>query len=250
MVEILTLVCSLIICIAIPVIIFMVLAIKNRDERKGIILLFVLGALFYAGMQWGIKQNGLQYLFNHTDFITFMSSHYIAYLFVVALFGAIFAVIPEVITVMLFKRQITFKQAIAMGLGYTVSETGFLIGYPGVRTILEYTNNKDSKLNTTVGELLMSGYERILLTVIGIALIVVLIYFIEQKMTIRGVIIKVLCQAVIAFMPGFLIAFSTKDMLEVFDRSTSLIMVYVLMTAAAFSAVAVLNGLKWKMYEK
>ena len=115
---------------------------------------------------------------------------------------------------------------------------------------MEYTNNKDSKLNTTVGELLMSGYERILLTIIGIALIVSLIYFIEQKMTVRGVIIKVLCQAVIAFMPGFLIAFSTKDMLEVFDRSTSLIMVYVLMTAAAFSAVAVLNGLKWKMYEK
>ena len=248
--EMAALVCNMIISILIPLVIWIILLIKNKEERKGMVILFLLGALFYACMQWVIKQEGLAYLFNHTDFKSFMDNHYIPYLLVVALAGALLAVIPEVITIMLFNKKITFKQAVAMGLGYTMTESAFLIGYPGVMTIVEVVNNKDTEFNTTAGELFLSGYERILLTIIGTCLIVILIYYIEQKMTVIGVTIKVICQTLIAFMPGFFIAFSTSDYLEVFDRSFTLVMVYVVLTAAAVCSLAVLNSVKWKMYEK
>lgn len=244
-------VCNMVISFMIPLIIWIVLVIRNKDERKGMIILFILGALFYAGMQWGIKQHGLAYLFNHTDFQSFMENHYIPYLLVVALAGAILAVIPEWITIRFaFGSKVTFKQAIALGLGYTISETGFLIGYPGVKTIIIYVKEKETELNTTVGELFLSGYERILLTIIGTGLILILAYFIEQKMSVRGIIIKVISNTLIAFLPGFFIAFSTKNYLEVFDRSITLVMVYVVLTAAGLSSIAVMNSLKWKMYEK
>ena len=248
--EIAILIANLIITILIPIIIWVVLIAKNKNERKGIIILFILGALFYAGLQWGLKQHGLAYLFNHTDFESFMNNHYIPYLGVVALAGAILSVIPEWITIhFVYKKKVTFKQAIALGLGYVISESAFLMGYQSVMSIIQYYKNSDMEFSTSAGELMLSGYERILLSVIGIALIVVLVYFIEQKMPVRGIIIKTLVQAVIAFLPGFFIAFSTKNYLEVFDRSTTLIMVYVVLTTACVTGVAVLNGLKWKLYD-
>ena len=236
--EIVILIINLIITILVPVIIWIVLLAKNKEERKGITALFVCGALFYTALQWGLKQHGLAYIFNHTDFESFMNEHYIPYLFIVALAGALFAVIPEWITIQaVFKREVTFKQAVSMGLGYVTAESGFLMGYRSVMTIIQSLKDNSNDFDVSVKELALSGYERVLLSVIGIALIVVLTFFIEQKMVMRGVVIKTLIQAVIAFLPGFLIAFSTKNYLEVFDRSTTLIMVYV-------------NGLKWKLYEK
>lgn len=249
--EMPAMVCNIVISFIIPLIIWIILVIRNKDERKGMIMLFILGVLFYAGMQWGIKQHGLAYLFNHTDFQSFMENHYIPYLLVVALAGAILAVIPEWITIRFaFGSKVTFKQAVAFGLGYTISETGFLIVYPGIMTFIMYFKEKETEFATSVGELFLSGYERILLTIIGTGLIVILTYFIEQKMVIRGIIIKVICQMLIAFLPGFFIAFSTKNYLEVFDRSMTLVMVYVVLTVACVCSIAVMNSLKWKMYEK
>lgn len=249
--EITALVCNAVISFVIPLVIWVILICKYRDERRGIVILFILGALFYAGLQWGLKQHGLQYLFNHTDLMRFMTNYYIAYLFVVAFIGAVLAVIPEWVVIQLvFRRKVTFKQAITMGLGYAAAESVLLVGYQSVMTIIEYYGkDSDTELVMAAGELFLSCYERILLTIIEIGLIVVLAYFIEQKMSVRGVLVKLLCQAVIAFLPGFFIAFSTKDFLEVFDRSVTLVMVYVVLTAAAVCSVAVLDGLKWKMYE-
>lgn len=248
--EIIILIINLIISILVPVIIWTVLIVRNKSERKGIIILFLLGAIFYAGLQWGVKQHGLAYIFNHTDFESFMNDHYIPYLMIVALAGAMLAVIPEMITIrFVFMRRVTFKQAVALGLGYVTSESAFLMGYQSVMSIVQYVKNSDMEFSISANELMLSGYERVLLAIIGTGLIVILVYFIEQNMMIRGIIIKTIVHAIIAFLPGFFIAFSTKNYLEVFDRSTTLIMVYVVLTTAAIAAAAVLNGLKWKLYD-
>jgi len=242
---------SLIACFVIPLIIWLVIFVKGKGERGGIFVLFLLGALFYAGMQWGVKQHGLAYLFEKANLYSFMINHYISYLLLVALCGAILAIIPEIITVLgIFRRKITFKQALSMGLGYTICETGFLLVYPFVATLIPVLKNEATKLSTSSSEMVLSGFERLLLTVIGTGLIVMFIYDVEQKSTIKGSIAKVICQTLAAFIPGFLIAFSTEDFLEVFDRSTTLIMSYVILSAAAFACFILIDSLKWKMYEK
>lgn len=248
--EIAVLVLNSVISFVIPLAIWIVLICRNRDERKGIVILFVLDALMYVGMQWGIKQHGLAYLFNHTDFTEFMNNRYITYLFVVALAGAVLAVIPELIIIIpVYRGRITFKQAVSMGLGYAAAESSLLVGYQSVMSIVGSVKDKDTELVVSNWELLLSGYERVLLTVIDIGLVVLMIYLIENKMTVRAVFLKVILQTIIAFLPGFFIAFSMKNYLEVFDRSTTFIMVYIVLTAAAICSATVLNGVKWKMYE-
>lgn len=241
---------SILVSLVIPLIIWIILIAKNKEERKGIIVLFVLGALFYIAMQFGIKQQGLAYLFNNTNLQTFMDEHYISYLILVALIGAVLAIIPELITILvIYKKKITFKQAVSLGLGYTTAESMFLIGYLGIAALVKYIGDNDYELVTSAETLFLSDFERILLGVTGIGLIVCLIYFIEENMTLWGILIKVICQALVAFLPGFLIAFSTKDLLEVFDRSMALIIIYIILTAVALCAAAFMNSVKWKMWD-
>ncbi len=241
----------ILVSIIIPLIIWFGLIIKNKEERKGIIILFIAGALFYAAMQFGIKQQGLAYLFNNANLQTFVNDNYIAYLFSVALAGALLAVIPEVIFIgLICKKKVTFKQAISMGLGYVAAESNFLIGYQGITTLIKCIREKSFELNVSANELFLSDFERLILSVTGTGLIVFLIYYMEQDMTFKGILIKVLCQAVVAFLPGFLIAFTTDDLLEIFDRSIALIMIYLLLSATAICAWAFLDSVKWKMYEK
>lgn len=242
------LVINTVICIIIPIILLGVLFFKNPMERKGILLLFLSGGLVYLLMESVIKEQGLQYLFNHTDFTKFMADHYLAYLFVVALAGAVFAVLPEVlIIVCLFKRQMSLGKATAMGIGYTMAEAVMLTGAKSIFTIVEMIKGTEAELTATTVELYLSGYERILLMLIQITMIVVLVYFVEQKMTVRGMVIKVVCQTITGFLPGFLMAFTYKDFYEVYDRKWALAFIYIFLTAAAFCSAVVLNSLKYAL---
>ncbi len=242
------LIINTIICIIIPIILLGVLFFKNPMERKGIFVLFLSGGLVYLLMEFVIKEQGLQYLFNHTDFTEFMADHYIAYLFVVALAGAVFAVIPEILIIIcLFKRQMSLVKAVAMGIGYAMAEAVMLTGAKSIFTIIEMIKGTEAELTTTTIELYLSGYERILLMLIQITMIVVLVYFVEQKMTVRGMMIKVLCQTITGFLPGFLMAFTYKDFYEVYDRKWALALIYIFLMAAAFCSAVVLNSLKYAL---
>ncbi|MDE6760333.1 MAG: hypothetical protein K2J90_06550 [Lachnospiraceae bacterium] len=242
------LIINTIICIIIPIILLGVLFFKNPMERKGIFVLFLSGGLVYLLMEFVIKEQGLQYLFNHTDFTKFMADHYIAYLFVVALAGAVFAVLPEIlIIVCLFKRQMSLVKAVAMGIGYAMAEAVMLAGAKSIFTIIEMIKGTEAELTATTIELYLSGYERFLLMLIQITMIVVLVYFVEHKMTVRGVMIKVLCQTITGFLPGFLMAFTYKDFYEVYDRQWALALIYIFLTAAAFCSAVVLNSLKYAL---
>ncbi|MGN0155141.1 MAG: hypothetical protein ACI4A3_11890 [Lachnospiraceae bacterium] len=235
----------------IPLIIAGILLAKNPMERKRIFLLFVSGVLIYFIMQWGIKEHGLAFLFNHTELTAFMEQHYIPYLLLVALAGAVLAILPElVIIVVLLKWQISFKKAVAFGLGYTAMESVMLVGYKSAFTIFEICRDSSAELSTSAAELFLSGYERVLMSIIQIALVVAFIYFAEQKMVVRGCIIKVFCHTLAAFLPAFFIAFSLTNYYEVYDRSVALLLVYIVLTAAAFCSLVVLNSLKYQLRDE
>ena len=85
--------------------------------------------------------------------------------------------------------------------------------------------------------------------VIETAILMALIYFIEQKMTIRGIVIQLLCHTIVTFLPGFFIAFSTTSYYEVFDRSTTLVFVYIILTVAAVCSVVLLQAMKYSMLD-
>lgn len=240
-----------VISIVVPLVILGIVIGKNPMERKGVLFAFLAGAGIYLLMEWGVKEQGLKLLFNHTSLSDFMNQHYIPYLLLIALVGAILALLPELLVVqLLFKRQMSFAKASMFGLGYAMAEAVMLVGYRSIFTIVELLKDSETELNTTTVELFLSGYERILMMVIHIAIMVAFVYFIEQKMTVRGSIIVIVCQTLAAFLPGFFIAFSLTNYYEIYDRTVALILVYVVLTMAAFCGGIVLNSLKYALKDE
>lgn len=249
-VNITALALTAIISIVLPLAIVGIIWFKKASERKGIVLLFLSGAGVYLAMEWGIKVHGLTFLFNHTSFAEFTSAHYIPYLFLVAIVSAVFTVIPEFLIVrFLCKNQMSFAKTVSLALGYAMTEAVMLVGYRSILTIIELIKNGEQKLDVSITELFLSGYERILIMIIRVSLMAVLVYFMERKKPVIGVIIKVFCHTLVSFLPGFFIAFSTVNYFEVYDRSVALILVYVVLTVAAFTAAVVLNSLKYSFKE-
>ena len=244
------LVVNVVISLIIPLVILVTLWVRHPMERKGIGLLSLVGIISYVCMQWGIKEHGLAYLFNHTAFQDFMNAHYIPYLLIVAFAGAVFALLPVLlVAVVCCKRQISFRKAAAWGLAYGATESVMLVGYKSLVTIIEYAKDTSQEISATAGELFLSGYERILIMIIELAILMALIYFIEQKMTVRGICIQLICHTLVSFLPGFFIAFSTSSYYEVFDRSTTLVFVYIVLTVAMICSVALLNAMKYSMVD-
>lgn len=236
------------ISLLLPLVLVGSLFVKYREERKGMIVLFGIGAGLYAAMQWGVKEHGLTWLFNHTDLTSFMNAHYIPYLLLVAFAGAVLAVLPELLVIrFLMKKKVSFVKAVGFGLGYGMMESVMLVGYPGIVTIFHLTKDTEYELNTTTGELFLSGYERFLIMLIEVGMIVALVYFIEQNTAVRGCLLKIFCQTMVAFLPGFFIAFTTKNYYKVYDRPVALVLVYIVLTAAGISAAVVLNSLKYSL---
>ena len=58
-----------------------------------------------------------------------------------------------------------------------------------------------------------------------------------------------ICHTLVSFLPGFFIAFSTTSYYEVFDRSTTLIFVYIVLTVGAACAIALLNAMRYSMVD-
>ena len=234
------------ICIILPLVVIGILIIRNKTERKGILLLFLTGAAIYISMQWGVKVHGLNVLAIHTGLPSFINAHYIPYIFLVALAGAILNVLPEGLVLRYaMKNKMTFKKAIAFGMGYGMAESTMLVGYQNLKTIIHWIMGNDIDLETNTIELFLSGYERILIMLIDIAIVIVFAYFINQSAFVKGGIISIFCQTMLAFLPGFFIAFTLKNYYEVYDRSLALILIYVVLTMAGITAGVVLNNLKY-----
>lgn len=235
----------------IPLIIFVVVLVKCPMERKKIVVAYILGIICYILMQWGAKEHGLTYLFNHTKFTNFMNNHYIPYLLAVALTGAVLALIPELLVIQfVFKKQMSFAKAAMFGLGYGMTEAFMLVGYRSIITIIELAKGTEMGLDSSTTELFLSGYERALLILIQTAIVVTLVYFIQQKMYVRGSIVVVVWSTLTSFLPGFFIAFSLTNYYELYSRKIALVLVYTVLTVAGLCSVVVLNSLKYALKDE
>ena len=245
--EITALTVAAIISVLLPLVVLGIILKKNKEQWKSILGLFLCGGLIYVAMQWGIKEHGLTWLFNNTNFSGFMINHYIPYLLVVAFVGALLTTLAQLFVVILFKRKLSFGKVIALSVGYSMLEAGFLVGVKSINTIVQLVKGTDMELGTTTLELFLSGYERILLFIIEMAITVVFVYFIKMKKAFGGGLIAVFCYTMAAFLPGFFLAFTLPDYYEVFDRSIALTMVYIILTAAALASLVMIKVFKHQM---
>lgn len=244
-IEIVSLAVDAIVSILVPLVVLAILIIKNKEQWKGMLGIFVCGALVYGTMQWGVKEHGLTWLFNNTDFADFMNAHYILYLLSVAFVGALLATLAQIFIInIVYKRKVSYPKAISFALGYSMTASTLLIGIRSINTIIELVRGSELELGTTATELFLSGYERLLILIIDAAIVTSLVCLVKKKMTVRGGAIATFCYTMVSFLPGFFLAFTLKDFYEVFDRSIALVLVYVVLTATAIASIVILRVLR------
>lgn len=249
--EIVALLTNAIVSIVVPLIILGVAIKQNKEQWKGIVVIFLCGGLVYIAMQWGVKEHGLTWLFNNISLIDFMEKHYILYLFLVALMGAILTVLGQGFIAMVpFRKKMTVSKAISFSVGYSMVEATWLVGVRSINTLVEAFKGAELELHTSAIELFLSGYERVLFLIIEMAIVLVLAYFVQHRMVIRGLLIAALCYMMLSFLPGFFIAFSLPEYLEVFSRSTTLMMVYIVLTASALVSIVIMKVCRNLSYEE
>lgn len=247
--EIIALAVDALVSILIPLIVIGIIVAKNKQQWKSILGIFICGAIVYVAMQWGIKEHGLTWLFNNTKFMDFMNAHYLWYLLVVAFAGAVLVTLAQLfVVVVLFRRKVSYVKALAFAMGYSMTAATMLIGIRSVNTIIELVKGTELEMDSSVTELLLSGYERLLIFIIEAAIITSIVYFVEKKKALRGGVIAVFFYTMLTFLPGFFLAFTLPDFFEVFDRSIALAMIYVVLTASAVAGIIILKVLKNSIY--
>lgn len=228
---------------------------KGKNEFVHKLIMILLGAITYFLTQWALKEKGLQWLFNHKkitgfDMYKFMTNHYILYLFLVPFFGSIFLyAFSMLIFRVVLKNKYTLKSVVMYGLTVFMCESIMISGVRSIYTLVEKLRGNIESLDVVTNELFLSAYERALLIIIGVSLSVIFAYFVQKKKGLLGFCICVLCGSLVGFLPGFLIAFSTKDFLEIYSKSTALILIYIFLTTAAFTGCVVLYNLRYS-FEK
>lgn len=247
--SILALAGMVLISTVVPLVLVIWLFMKEEKNRKGIVVSLLVGIIIYVAMEWGIKEHGLAWLFNHTDFLRFMNAHYIPYLLIVSLVGAILAMIPMNIYLFAGKNKLQFSGLVVFGLGYTMAESFLLMGLRSMNTLIALIKKVEGVEPVSVDGLVLSCYERILMTVIQVSLFVLLAYMIKKKKLCAGIVITGILHTLTTFLPAFFLAFTTTDYLELYDRNVGLFIVYVVLTVGAVAAGAALYSLK-EQYEK
>lgn len=229
-------------CILIPICLFGIVFIKSPGQRKHLLLLLLLGSAIYFISDWGVKEHLLKYLFNYTRFNYFAQNHYLIYIFFTALLGGILMGIPfYLISHFLMRGKFTMQKASVFGVGYVMSEAIMLVGLRSIHTIFQMIKNQKFQLSTTSIELYLSAYERLLIIIIYIGIIVSFVYLLEQNYGIRAYCILVTCYTLVNFLPGFFMAFSTPRFYEIYDRSVALLLIYLILTVAAISALIIIH---------
>lgn len=243
-------------CIVLPVIIFVVLMIKEKDSRIGQMIFFLSGVAVYFVMQWGLKEKGMQWLYNHKtvtgiDMNQFSSDHYLFSLFLIALIGALFLFgMSFVLFRFVFKRNYTFKNIIFYGLGYCMTEAVMLAGLRSIDTIVLRVQGIEGELSASIMELFLSAYERVLIMIIESALLLVLAYFIQKCHSVMGTVLTIFCGTLVGFLPAFFLAFSTSEFLDIYSRNVALIIIYVFLSAAGLTGTVLLWNFRYSFADK
>lgn len=232
--------------IVIPLIGIIILLVKEKNSRIKQLGYLLCGAVIYLLMQWGIKEKGLQWLYNNKritgiDMNAFSTNHYMLNLFLVALVGSVFLYgVSDIFFRFIRKRKYSARNILFFGFGYCMTEAVMLAGIRSIYTIIYMIKGEEGDLSTGVTELFLSAYERLLIFVVELALLMVLAYFVQKKHSFLGTAVTGFCGTLLGFLPAFFIAFSTTQFLEIYSRTTALIIVYVFLTAAAVTACIVL----------
>ncbi len=229
-----------------PLLLIVVSAVKRKQERKGILLFSLAGILMYVIFQWGLRERGLAWAITKAGLAQSVQEHYLPSLFLLSFVEALLMLLPAYAVLTRFRdKRLSFAQAAVFGLSYGMAEAVLLVGYQSVKSGIELVKKDVGDLVVTNVQLFLSSYERILFFLIHTAVFAGLAWMLRRGFRMRACAAFLGVETLVAFLPGFFMAFSTVQYLEVYDHKVGLFLIYVFLTAAAVTGAVILKAIRY-----
>jgi len=263
---------TLFVSLILPVIVFIVYAVKNK--KQGVVGAWFLGAAGFFVTQIIIRTPILSALSLMPGFVAFAENHYVVYSLMLGLTAALFEVVGRYVSAKILSKNLTFTKGFAAGLGHGGIEAMVLIGMTYVSNLLYVAMINGGAIEVVIAQTeamgvdatpiytlvdtlvngpaylyLLAGYERILAMIGHVAMTLVVFYFMSKKQTLKGVGICVLYHFVMDSMVGIIGGLATPYLGSVISQNVSYVITYIFLTAMAAVAVEAIVKIKaaWKV---
>lgn len=270
-VSILTMVVTLLVTLVMPIVAWIMYAVKNKDKKVGGALL--LGAAGFFVMQIVIRLSIINVLSLSPAFMSFAANHYIFYCLILAFTAALVEVIARYVVAKILVKKLTYEHGIAAGLGHGGIEAVMLIGMTYINNLLysvmintgaydlmvEQTaalgvdtsallSAKEQLIETSASLFLLAGYERILTMILHVALSLLVCYFVSCKKDFVGIGICLVIHMLVDFVSPVINGLATPYLGSKLSITASYVLVYGFLTVVAVGSLLVIRKIKksWK----
>lgn len=258
--SIIAIVTTLTVSTLFPLIFAIIWCVKNKVKKT--ISALLLGALGFFVMQIVIRTPILSLISQADGFLDFVRSNYVLYCLILAFTAALFEVIARYGVAKILRKDLSFERSFAAGLGHGGIESIIIIGMTYISNLVlsfmintntfdivveqtsaqgidasNLTAVKEQLIGTSPSTFLLGGFERILTITIHIGLTVLVWYFVKHKKDIIGILICLLAHFAVDFVGGFVQGLATYYLGNVLSLTTSYIIIYSFLTAAAVASV-------------
>ena len=253
--------------VILPIVGLIVYGLKNR--KQGIVKAWFLGAAGFFVTQVIVRLPLLSTLSMSEGFVRFAENHYLLYVILLAFTAGLFELAGRYAVAKILSKELTFKKAVAAGLGHGGIEAIVLIGMTYISNLLYvlmintgainvtiaqaeamgvdvtaiYTL-VDSLVNTPASIFLLAGYERILTMTAHTAMTVIVFYFVWKKQDLKGIGICLLMHTLLDGVTAIVSGLATPYLGSVISQNVSYVLIYVFLTAIAVVSVVIIRKMK------
>lgn len=261
--TILACVFTLFVSLILPVLILIVLAVKNK--RKDTWSAWFIGAAGFVVPQLLIRLPIMNLLSAIEGFVTFMSSHLPVYVLFLAFTAGLFELAGRYVAAKLLSKNLNFKRSLAAGLGHGGIEAMvivgisyvnnlaciFLINRGGFDTILaeaaaagvdttQLAALPETFLTTSPILFLLAGYERLLTMVSHAAMSMIVCYAVHSGNSRKGLLVCLALHTMLDCSPGLTLLINQGILSQALGYTIS----YTILTAAALLSLLILKRIR------
>lgn len=258
---------TLAIALLLPVIALIVYALKNK--KQGVVGAWFLGAAGFFVTQIIIRTPILSMLSLSENFMTFVTSHYLVYVILLAVTAALFEVAGRYVSAKILSKNLTFTKGFAAGLGHGGIEAMVLIGMAYISNLLYVAMINSGAIEAVIAQTeamgvdtssiyvlvdtlvetpaymyLLAGYERILTMICHVAMTLIVFYFMWKKQTAKGIGICVLAHTLLDGVTAIVSGLATPYLGSVISQNVAYVIIYVYLTVMAVVSVVVIRRIK------
>jgi Predicted membrane protein len=169
---------SAFICLALPTILALVLILKYKASWKA----FVLGIAVFTVFQLFTRIPILQALQNNPSYILFAQTGGLLYAILLALSAGVFEEMGRFVGMQFFMRkELSWKNGVAYGLGHGGVEAFVLVGIPYIQALGALIAGDPKYMGTPPYMFLVGGVERVFAVAIHIGMTMLVLYAVKQK---------------------------------------------------------------------